>query len=408
LAIRNSNVPPEHQTQPCVLLVDDDELVLSALRVVLELNAGVRVVGFTDPLQAIEELERTPVDIVISDYLMPGMNGIDLLRKALQCQPDSVRILLTGFADKQNAIRAINEVGIYQYLEKPWDNDQLLMVVHSALERKSLRHELTEKVRTLDRLLSDHHELTLRHSRLERELEMAARVQRSLLPSCFPESAGFQISSLYHPCDAIGGDYYDFLKRDGRTVLLVSDVTGHGVQAALSSMLLKATFQQTGLCADDPATLFAELNGKLARVLPGEVYAAASILWLDEGSSTVRLANAGLPYPFVLRCSPPRLDEIPVAGIPLGMFDQVGIDSYDVREIEMMPGDVLLVTSDGLAETQQENGELFGDQQLRLALNDFGGRNGREVISGLMERVRLFTGRKPPQDDLTMVAVTRL
>jgi serine phosphatase RsbU (regulator of sigma subunit) len=129
---------------------------------------------------------------------------------------------------------------------------------------------------------------------------------------------------------------------------------------------------------------------------------------LDEGSSTVRLANAGLPYPFVLRSSPPRLDEIPVAGIPLGMFDQVGIDSYDVREIEMMPGDVLLVTSDGLPETQQENGELFGDQQLRLALNDFGGRNGREVISGLMERVRLFTGRKPSQDDLTMVAVTRL
>ena len=109
----------EQAKQPCVVLVDDDELVLSTLRALLELDGGFQVLEFTDSLRAIEELGRLPVDIVISDYLMPGMNGVDVLKKARSLQPEAMRILLTGFADKQNAIRALNEAGIYQYLENP-------------------------------------------------------------------------------------------------------------------------------------------------------------------------------------------------------------------------------------------------------------------------------------------------
>ena len=132
------------------MLVDDDELVLSALRTLLEIDAGFQVLGFTDSLRAIEELERLPVDIIISDYLMPGINGVDVLKKARSLQPEAMRILLTGFADKQNAIRALNEASIYQYLEKPWDNDQLLMVLQNALREKGLRQQLAEKISTLD------------------------------------------------------------------------------------------------------------------------------------------------------------------------------------------------------------------------------------------------------------------
>ena len=194
----------EQAKQPCVVLVDDDELVLSTLRALLELDGGFQVLEFTDSLRAIEELGRLPVDIVISDYLMPGMNGVDVLKKARSLQPEAMRILLTGFADKQNAIRALNEAGIYQYLEKPWDNDHLLMVLRNALREKGLRQQLAEKIRTLDRLIVQHDELAERQQRLEQDLEMAARVQRSLPPDCFPES-GLRIDSFYRPCDAIGG-----------------------------------------------------------------------------------------------------------------------------------------------------------------------------------------------------------
>jgi DNA-binding NtrC family response regulator len=130
----------------------------------LEMNGDFRVISFTDPMRAIEEMERTPVDVVISDYLMPGMNGLDLLKKVRSLQPEAMLIMLTGYADKQNAIRALNEVNIYQYLEKPWDNDQMLLVLRNALQEKSLRQQLIEKVRTLDRLIMEHSELTERQT----------------------------------------------------------------------------------------------------------------------------------------------------------------------------------------------------------------------------------------------------
>jgi DNA-binding NtrC family response regulator len=124
------------EKQACVVLVDDDELVLSTLRMLLEINGGFLVRGFTDPLQAVQELEHTLVDVIISDYRMPGINGLEVLKKARTLQPNAMRIMLTGYADKQNASRAVKEAGIYKYMEKPWDNDHLLMVLRNALQEK--------------------------------------------------------------------------------------------------------------------------------------------------------------------------------------------------------------------------------------------------------------------------------
>jgi response regulator RpfG family c-di-GMP phosphodiesterase len=135
----------QNENLACVMIVDDDELVRSTLRILLEISGGFRVLGFADPLRSIEELERTPVDIVISDYMMPGMNGPELLNRARALQPDSMRILLSGYADKQNGSRALSEAGIYQCLEKPWDNYDVLLVLRSALQEKDLRQRHMER-----------------------------------------------------------------------------------------------------------------------------------------------------------------------------------------------------------------------------------------------------------------------
>ena len=103
----------------------------------LEINGGFIVQGFSDPLQAVQELEHSPVDIIVSDYVMPGIDGLELLKKARALQPDATRILLSGYGYKQNASPAVEEASIYQYLEKPWDNDHLLRVLRNALREKS-------------------------------------------------------------------------------------------------------------------------------------------------------------------------------------------------------------------------------------------------------------------------------
>jgi DNA-binding NtrC family response regulator len=137
-------------TQPIVVIVDDEEMVITSVKAFLNLETDYTVHGFTNPEDAARFLETQPADVVVSDYLMPKLNGIQLLGKAKQLQPEAARVLLTGHADKNSAIQAINDVGLFQYLEKPWDNSQLLLVIQSAIERTQLFRSLREKIDELD------------------------------------------------------------------------------------------------------------------------------------------------------------------------------------------------------------------------------------------------------------------
>jgi DNA-binding NtrC family response regulator len=133
-----------------VLIVDDEEMVITSVRAYLQLETDYEILGFTEPEQAIKHMEKNQVDIAVSDYLMPRISGIQFLGRAKQLQPEASRVLLTGHADKQSAIQAINEVGLYQYVEKPWENAQLLLIIQNGIERAKLLRELREKVSELD------------------------------------------------------------------------------------------------------------------------------------------------------------------------------------------------------------------------------------------------------------------
>ena len=136
--------------QPTVVIVDDEDMVITSVRAFLQLETEYNISGFTLPEEAATFLRTNPVDVVVSDYLMPRMTGLQLLAKAKELQPEAGRVLLTGHADKQSAIQAINDVGLFQYLEKPWDNTQLLLVINSAIERTRLLRDLRSKITELD------------------------------------------------------------------------------------------------------------------------------------------------------------------------------------------------------------------------------------------------------------------
>jgi response regulator RpfG family c-di-GMP phosphodiesterase len=137
---------------PLIVIVDDEEMVLTSLRSFLNLETEYDVETYTSPKQALESLDSKPLDLVISDYLMPEMNGIDFLLQVKRLHPFSTRVLLTGYADKENAIKAINEVGLYQYIEKPWDNEELKLIVENGLERRFLMERLQEKIEEVQRV----------------------------------------------------------------------------------------------------------------------------------------------------------------------------------------------------------------------------------------------------------------
>ena len=161
------------EPEPVLLILDDEPIVTTTIRNYFELKGGYQVVAFHNPTEALAHLQDHPVDLIISDQIMPGMNGLEFFTRVKQIQPEAVRILLTGYAQKEDAIRAINQVGLYQYIEKPWNNDALELIVRNGLERKRLYTALQARIGELE-IASDEIQ-RLRSGLVELYLEKSAR-----------------------------------------------------------------------------------------------------------------------------------------------------------------------------------------------------------------------------------------
>lgn len=133
-----------------IVVVDDDKIVTSTLKTLLKLEGFKDAHYFNNPKEALEFLSQEKPDVILSDFLMPEMNGFEFLSAAKEIYPEVSMILLTGYADKENAIRAINEIGLYKYIEKPWDNDDLIMNIKNGIERSYLLSELRQKIKELE------------------------------------------------------------------------------------------------------------------------------------------------------------------------------------------------------------------------------------------------------------------
>jgi DNA-binding NtrC family response regulator len=141
----------EQSASNTILLVDDEEMVVTSIKSFLTLETDYQVAAYTSPKEALDYIRKNRVDLVISDYLMPDMDGIEFLAKVKELQPEATRVLLTGYADKENAIKAINDVGLYQYIEKPWENDDLKLIIRNGLEKRILLQRLQDKIREVNK-----------------------------------------------------------------------------------------------------------------------------------------------------------------------------------------------------------------------------------------------------------------
>ena|SRR5882724_691711 len=154
-----------------ILVVDDEPAVTMSVTTLLELETSHAVLAETSPTRALQIAKTRPLDLVVSDFLMPELDGIAFLLEIRRLYPESTLVLLTGYADKENAIRAINEVGIFHYVEKPWDNDDLLTIVRTGLDKRMQLHRLHERARELEARLR---ELQTANTELERRLRDVA------------------------------------------------------------------------------------------------------------------------------------------------------------------------------------------------------------------------------------------
>ena len=145
----------DQDTRETIVIVDDEEMVLTSLSSFLSLETEYHVETFISARDALEYVTNNSVDLVVSDYLMPEMDGISFLAEVKKVKPEVPRIILTGYADKENAIKAINDVGLFQYIEKPWDNDDLLIIFRNGLEKQRLMRKLQDKIQEINAAYGD-------------------------------------------------------------------------------------------------------------------------------------------------------------------------------------------------------------------------------------------------------------
>ena len=151
-----------------IVVVDDESIVTSAFSTLLKVEGFTDAHFFNNPQYALDFLKNNTPDLVISDFLMPEMNGLEFLSEVKKLYPEVSKILLTGYADKENAIKAINEIGLYRYIEKPWNNDDLIINIKNGIERSYLLSQLRQKISELE---AAHNELEKYSHKLEQIVE---------------------------------------------------------------------------------------------------------------------------------------------------------------------------------------------------------------------------------------------
>jgi serine phosphatase RsbU (regulator of sigma subunit) len=389
-----------------VMIVDDEELVLQSLTSFLSLETDYELLTFQSPAEALKELNKRPVDIVISDFLMPEMNGLNFLKEVKKLYPNVPRIMLTGYADKENAINAINQVGLFQYIEKPWDNQNLKLVIRNGLQNKNLNEVLVEKLRELDQVLLHKEALTQRNNVLSQELSLARRLQDSMLPPTPLVRGNISVFARYRPALEIGGDFFDVIDlNENRIAILVADVTGHGIQSALSTMLLKFAFSSFTDKDVQSVDILKGMNKVLHKILPIDIFVAALVITMDTLNCNGSLINGGIPHPLLI--GKDGVEQIPANGLILGVADEVVYEAGEEYPIDLRDGGNLILYTDGLSEVEVGDGKLFEDGGLVRTISDNLSLSLDEFLDLLVSESDKFKKKSRYQDDLTIVGVKK-
>ncbi len=253
---------------------------------------------------------------------------------------------------------------------------------------------------------------TQARERLEQELRIARLVQQTLLPQELPTLEGWHIAAHYRPARSVGGDFYDFIHyNDGRLALVIGDVTDKGVPAALVMASTRATLRGVALdyaaqhnvtqSGTDPGEVLARANDLICPDIPPKMFITCFYAILDPKTGLLQYANAGHDVPYVRRGI--ESIELRARGMPLGLIPAM---PYEVKELQLEPGDSILFYSDGLVEAHNPKKEMFGFPRLSAYVATHVG--GAQLIQTVLEELEIFTGPEWEQeDDVTLVTLER-
>lgn len=244
----------------------------------------------------------------------------------------------------------------------------------------------------------------LEKQEIEREVGIAAQIQRQLLPSRLPRVRGASVAAFSQPARGVSGDYYDVLRlsRDGRFGLVVCDVAGKGVPASLVMVMIRTIIHLVAGSGRDASTIVGWINRGITGQVDIDRFATLSVITYDPSSRRLEYANAAHHPAIIFRNSSRDCERIDAEGLPIGLEREV---CYGKQERRLEPGDLVLLYTDGVVEAMSENREQYGEDRLLDAVRRHAGDAPNKVLSGIRQDIEQFVGRAKQQDDLTLVVM---
>jgi phosphoserine phosphatase RsbU/P len=370
-----------------VLLVDDAPANLQVVNSILKGTYRVQIATNGEKALKIAHQSPTP-DLILLDVMMPGMDGYEVCSrlKSGADTRDIPVIFLTGQTETDDETKGF-EVGAVDYIHKPFSPAVVKARVHTHLVLRGIQEQLAGQLLTM-----------------QQEMETARQIQMSILPHEIPSIHGLDIAARYIPMTAVAGDFYDFIVIDeNRIGILVADVSGHGMPAALISSMLKiALAAQTG-CAADPARVLAGLNQALCGKFQGHFVTAAYVL-VDTEKESLSYAGAGHP-PLILRgSSVGETREFVENGLFLGYFEDA---TYTSINISFRKGDWGVLYTDGVPEATNLSDEQFGLDRFKLFLQSNHHMPAGQFVDKLLDDLSRWSdtvGGREREDDITLLA----
>jgi sigma-B regulation protein RsbU (phosphoserine phosphatase) len=378
----------ETAVQKMILIVDDTPINIGVISGALKDSFATKVATSGEKALAIAGGKDKP-DLILLDIMMPEMDGYEVCRrlKANTDTRDIPVIFLTSQTEAEDETKGF-EVGAVDYIHKPF----------SAAVVKA-------RVRTHLMLREAHAEIARQLVEINTELEMARQIQLSILPSSTPKISGLDIVARYIPMTSVAGDFYDFIVVDeGHVGILIADVSGHGLPAALIASMLQVALTAQARHASEPGKVLAGLNQALCGKFQHN-FVTAAYVYLDLEKKIMKYGGAGHPPVLLWRKSTGTASEVLENGLVMGQFEEA---TYDSLELSIEAGDRFVLYTDGILETCNPAQEEFGTARFMKFMET----NDKLAAGPFADAVLLELARwleQPPgeghKDDISLLTV---
>ncbi len=381
-------------TQPHYkILVVDDEPDLEHLmrqRMRRDVRSGLYTLYFAhNGVEALERLNEVPdIDMVLSDINMPRMDGLTLLSQIPNIAPDIRAVVVSAYGDMKNIRTAMNR-GAFDFITKPIDFQDLRVTIERTLKNME---EWREALESRDQLV-----------RLQNELNVASKMQQSILPTEFPDSKHCQIFANMEPAREVGGDFFDvFPLPGGQIALAIADVSDKGVPAALFMMSSRTLLKGAAIGAMAPGAVLKEVNDLLTEENEAAMFVTTFYAVYTPETGQLDFANGGHNPPLIVHLDGSSTLLPGTDGLALGVFPGV---EYGQATTALSPGDLLVLYTDGVTEAMNAEGEEFGMDRLQAVFSESRLATTEAANQAVFKAVHDFAGETPQSDDITCVTV---